>query len=88
LSATGKPPAVGLPDAASFSSIFCFNGIQVGALESVTNGQSIEIRAAGIDQYYRAIGAMVALPRLLGMKAEALHLADPTSEALKAINEA
>jgi hypothetical protein len=37
---------------------------------------------------YRAIGAMVGLPYLLGIKAEALHLADRTSEALEAINEA
>ena len=37
---------------------------------------------------YRAIGAMVALPRLLGMKAEALHLADRTLEALETIDEA
>jgi hypothetical protein len=37
---------------------------------------------------YRAIGAMVGLPTLLGIKAEALHLADRTSEALQAINEA
>ena len=37
---------------------------------------------------YRAIGAMVGLPALLGIKAEALHLADRTSEALQAINEA
>src|SRR5262249_19920905 len=37
---------------------------------------------------YRAIGAMVSLPTLLGIKAEALHLADRTSEALQAINEA
>jgi hypothetical protein len=37
---------------------------------------------------YRAIGAMVGLPFRLGMKAEALHLADRTSEALDAINEA
>jgi hypothetical protein len=37
---------------------------------------------------YRAIGAMLGLPYLLGMKAEALHLADRTSEALEAINEA
>jgi hypothetical protein len=37
---------------------------------------------------YRATGAMVGLPYLLGMKAEALHLADRTSEALEAIREA
>jgi predicted ATPase len=31
---------------------------------------------------------MIGLPYLLGMKAEALHLADRTSEALEAIKEA
>jgi tetratricopeptide (TPR) repeat protein len=37
---------------------------------------------------YRATGAVLGLPYYLGRKAEALHLADRTSEALKAINEA
>jgi predicted ATPase len=37
---------------------------------------------------YRATGAIIGLPHQLGMKAEALHLADRTSEALEAINEA
>jgi adenylate cyclase len=37
---------------------------------------------------YRATGAIIALPTALGMKAEALHLADRTSEALEAIKEA
>jgi adenylate cyclase len=37
---------------------------------------------------YRAAGAIIGLPYLLGMKAEALHLADRTSEALEAIKEA
>jgi len=37
---------------------------------------------------HRAIGTMVALPYLLGIKAEALHLADRTPEALEAIREA
>jgi serine/threonine protein kinase len=37
---------------------------------------------------YRATGAIIGLPYLLGMKAEALHLADRTSEALEAIKEA
>ena len=35
-----------------------------------------------------ATGAMIALPYHLGKKAEALHLADRTSEALEAISEA
>jgi tetratricopeptide (TPR) repeat protein len=37
---------------------------------------------------YRATGAVLGLPIYLGRKAEALHLADRTSEALEAINEA
>ena len=37
---------------------------------------------------YRATGAIIGLPTALGMKAEALHLADRTSEALEAIKEA
>ena len=37
---------------------------------------------------YRATGANMSLSYLLGMKAEALHLADRTSEALEAIKEA
>jgi hypothetical protein len=37
---------------------------------------------------FRATGSLLALPGYLGQKAEALHLADRTSEALEAINEA
>jgi predicted ATPase len=37
---------------------------------------------------YRATGGIISLPLALGMKAEALHLADRTSEALEAIKEA
>ena len=37
---------------------------------------------------YCATGAVLGLPFFLGIKAEALHLADRTSEALKAITEA
>ena len=36
----------------------------------------------------RATGTMLAMPYYLGLKAEALHLADRTSEALEAISEA
>ena len=36
----------------------------------------------------RATGTVLSLPYYLGLKAEALHLADRTSEALEAINEA
>ncbi|MBV9129566.1 MAG: hypothetical protein JO298_04155, partial [Verrucomicrobia bacterium] len=37
---------------------------------------------------YRTTGAVLTLPFFLGLKAEALYLADRTSEALKATNEA
>jgi predicted ATPase len=37
---------------------------------------------------YRAIAAMVGLPYLLGIEAEALHVADRTVEALEAVGEA
>jgi hypothetical protein len=45
----------------------------------------------GIDhgiRDYRATGAMLLMPYLLTLKAEALYLADRTSEALEAISEA
>jgi hypothetical protein len=38
-------------------------------------------------QEYRNGGPMLGLPYFLGLKAEALHLADRTSEALEAITE-
>jgi hypothetical protein len=38
--------------------------------------------------YFRAAGLVLGLPGYLALKAEALHLADRTSEALEAINEA
>jgi hypothetical protein len=41
----------------------------------------------GIEDY-RATGSVAALPMWLALKAEALHLADRTSEALEAIREA
>ena len=37
---------------------------------------------------YRATGAVLVLPHFLALKAEALHLANRTSEALEALNEA
>ncbi len=37
---------------------------------------------------FRATGPVLALPYFLGLKAEALHLADRTSEALEAVKEA
>ena len=41
----------------------------------------------GIEAY-RATGSMLEVPLFLALKAEALHLADRTSEALEAIEEA
>ena len=41
----------------------------------------------GIEDY-RANGAMIAMPLWLALKAEALHLADRTAEALEAVREA
>src|SRR5262249_31920894 len=37
---------------------------------------------------YQATGAVLAMPYILALKAEALHLANRTSEAIEAINEA
>jgi serine/threonine protein kinase/tetratricopeptide (TPR) repeat protein len=42
----------------------------------------------GIKDYYQVIRVMLGVPSLLALKAEALHLADRTPEALEAINEA
>jgi tetratricopeptide (TPR) repeat protein len=49
--------------------------------------QGISLIEDGIEDS-RATASMVALPLLLALKAEALHLADRTSEALEAIREA
>jgi hypothetical protein len=40
------------------------------------------------NKRHTATGTVLALPYYLGLKAEALHLADRTSEALEVINEA
>jgi predicted ATPase len=54
------------------------------------SGQSVDGMAWLKDEIsdYRSSGLMLAVPFFLGLKAEALHLADRTSEALQAINEA
>ena len=49
--------------------------------------EGISCIEAGIRDY-QATGAVLRLPYFLALKAEALHLADRTSEALEAINEA
>ena len=51
------------------------------------NAEGIAWIEQGIRDY-RATGAVLGLPFYLGRKAEALHLADRTSEALEAIKEA
>jgi serine/threonine protein kinase/tetratricopeptide (TPR) repeat protein len=50
-------------------------------------GQGIALIEQAIRDY-RATGAVLGLSVFLGRKAEALHLADRTSDALEAINEA
>jgi predicted ATPase len=50
-------------------------------------GEAISWIEEGIGDY-RATGSMLDIPFLLALKAEALHLADRTSEALVAIKEA
>jgi Protein kinase domain/NACHT domain len=49
--------------------------------------EGISLIEQGIKDY-RAPGAVLGLPYFLGLKAEALHLADRTVEALEAISEA
>jgi tetratricopeptide (TPR) repeat protein len=50
-------------------------------------GEGIPWIEDGVEDY-RATGSMLSTPFLLTLKAEALHLADRTSEALEAIKEA
>jgi serine/threonine protein kinase len=60
-----------------------------GWVQSVS-GETIEgisLIKQGIEDY-KATGSMAALPVLLALKAEALHLEDRTQEALEAIGEA
>ena len=54
---------------------------------SANTKEGISLIEDGIRDY-RATGAIIGLPIQLGMKAEALHLADRTPEALEAIKEA
>jgi serine/threonine protein kinase/tetratricopeptide (TPR) repeat protein len=63
--------------------------IQRGWVRSVSGdtAEGISLIEDGIREY-RAIGPIIGLPFFLTRKAEALHLADRTSEALEAINEA
>jgi predicted ATPase len=53
----------------------------------VTSAEGITSIEHGIGNF-RATGSVLALPGYLARKAEALHLADRTSEALEAISEA
>jgi predicted ATPase len=54
---------------------------------SGNTAEGISLIEDGIEDN-RATGSTLSLPQLLGLKAEALHLADRTSEALVAITEA
>jgi predicted ATPase len=58
-----------------------------GRSTSSDRGEGVTWIEGGIRDY-RATGAIIGLPIVLGMKAGALHLADRTSEALEAIKEA
>jgi hypothetical protein len=60
---------------------------RLGAQRSGNTAEGIPWIEQGIRDF-RATGAVLALPVWLAQKAEALHLADRTSEALEAINEA
>ena len=54
---------------------------------SGNTAEGITLIEQGI-RYFRATGTVLGLPSQLARKAEALYLADRTSEALEAINEA
>jgi predicted ATPase len=54
---------------------------------SGNTAEGIPLIEQGIRDY-RATGALLSLQHFLGRKAEALYLADRTSEALEAISEA
>ena len=73
----------------NFSHWLAMGGISRGWARSVSGNTAEGI--PGIEQGirdYRATGGVLDLPWCLAAKAEALHLADRTSEALEAINEA
>jgi hypothetical protein len=63
--------------------------INRGWVRSVSGdtAEGLSLIEDGIREY-RAIGPIIGLPFFLTRKAEALHLADRTSEALEAINDA
>jgi hypothetical protein len=54
---------------------------------SGNTAEGIALIEQGIRDY-RATGAVLGMPGLLALKAGALYLADPTSEALEVVNEA
>ena len=60
---------------------------RLGAQCSGDTAEGISWIEQGIEDY-RASGLTLGMPSLLALKAEALHLADRTSEALEAIREA
>ncbi len=62
-----------------------FSAVGRTALQGITEG--ISLIEEGIEER-RATGSTLMVPVFLALKAEALHLADRTSEALEAIREA
>src|SRR5262249_22366642 len=68
--------------------------LAIGAIQRGWAGSASGDTAEGISRIeegirdYQATGSMLFTPLWLALKAEALHLADRTSEALEAINEA
>jgi hypothetical protein len=63
------------------------SGSDVGSMDAGDTAEGISFIEHGIRDF-RATGSVLGLPYHLAQKAEALHLADRTSEALEAINEA
>jgi len=81
--------AIDLSTRHNFAAWLATGGIYRGWARSVSGdtAQGILWTEQGLRDY-RATGAVLGIPFRLTLKAEALHLADRTSEALEAINEA
>jgi tetratricopeptide (TPR) repeat protein len=80
---------IGLSTRQNFASFLAFGAIHRGWARSASGNtvEGIPRIEQGITDL-RATGVVLDLPFYLAGKAEALHLADRTSEALRAINEA
>jgi adenylate cyclase len=81
--------AIDLSTRHNFAAWLATGGIYRGWARSVSSdtAQGIPWIEQGLRDY-RATGAVLGMPFRLTLKAEALHLADRTSEALEAIREA